>query len=190
MTYQSVNPHEGKILNTFEELTNSQLETAVETATTCFATWRHTTFAERVTVVARAAAIMHVRVDECARPVTLEMGKLFDKVRGEVVLSADIIDYYAKNGERFLSPQRLKTNPCEAEAESTPLGVLLGVEPWNFPYYQLARFAAPNLMAGNVEINHVIDRLELGEVTARVVLESETWTAKSMSTSPFVATAA
>jgi succinate-semialdehyde dehydrogenase/glutarate-semialdehyde dehydrogenase len=136
--YQSVNPYDGKILKTFEELTDKQLEAALETAATCFKTWRRKTFAERAAV------------DEFARPVTLEMGKLIDQARGEVVLSADIIDYYAKNAERFLAPQPLKPRSGEAKVVNTPLGVLFGVEPWNFPYYQLARFAAPNLMAGNV----------------------------------------
>jgi succinate-semialdehyde dehydrogenase/glutarate-semialdehyde dehydrogenase len=150
MAYRSVNPYDGKILKTFEELTDKQLEKALETAATCFETWRHTTFAERAAVVARAAAILRARVDEFARPVTLEMGKLIDDARGEVVLSADILDYYAKNAERFLAPERLKPSSGEAEVVSSPIGVLFGVEPWNFPYYQLARFAAPNLMAGNV----------------------------------------
>ena len=150
MAYQSVNPYDGRILKTFEELTDKQLEMALETAATCFETWRHTTFAERAAVVAKAAAIMRARIDEFARPVTLEMGKLIDQARGEVVLSADIIDYYAKNAERFLAPEHLKPSSGEAEVESSPFGVLFGVQPWNFPYYQLARFAAPNLMAGNV----------------------------------------
>jgi succinate-semialdehyde dehydrogenase/glutarate-semialdehyde dehydrogenase len=150
MPYQSVNPYDGTLLQTFEELTDKQLETALATAATCFETWRHTTFAERAAIVGRAAAIMHARVDEFARPVTLEMGKLIDEARGEVLLSADIIDYYAENAERFLASRRLKPSSGEAEVESSPIGVLLGVEPWNFPYYQLARFAAPNLMAGNV----------------------------------------
>jgi succinate-semialdehyde dehydrogenase / glutarate-semialdehyde dehydrogenase len=150
MAYQSVNPYDGKILKTFEELTDKQLEMALDTAATCFETWRHTTFAERAAVVAKASAIMRARIDEFARPVTLEMGKLIDQARGEVVLSADIIDYYASNAERFLAPEHLKPSSGEAEVESSPLGVLFGVQPWNFPYYQLARFAAPNLMAGNV----------------------------------------
>src|ERR1700674_1302783 len=150
MAYQSVNPYDGKILKTFEELTDKQLEMALETAATCFETWRHTTFAERAAVVAKAAAIMRARIDEFARPVTLEMGKLIDQARGEVVLSADIIDYYAKNAERFLAPEHLKPSSGEAQVESSPFGVLFGVEPWNFPYYQLSLFAAPNLMAGNV----------------------------------------
>ena len=150
MAYQSVNPYDGKVLKTFEELSDKQLETALETAATCFETWRRTTFAERAAVVAKAAAIMRARIDEFARPVTLEMGKLIDQARGEVVLSADIIDYYAKNAERFLATEHLKPSSGEAEVESSPFGVLFGVQPWNFPYYQLARFAAPNLMAGNV----------------------------------------
>ena len=150
MSYQSINPYDGRTLQIFEELTDAQLETAIQTAANCFESWRKTSFAERATVVAKAASIMHKRVDEFARPVTLEMGKLFAEARGEVVLSADIIEYYAKNAERFLAPEILKPSSGEAEIVSSPFGVLFGVQPWNFPFYQLARFAAPNLMAGNV----------------------------------------
>ena len=150
MTYQSVNPFDGKVLKTFEDTTDTQLETAIATAAACFEIWRHKTFPERAVILAKAAAIMRARTDDFARPVTLEMGKLIEESRGEVALSADIIDYYAKNAERFLAPERLTPSSGEAEIESSPFGVLFGVEPWNFPYYQLARFAAPNLMAGNV----------------------------------------
>ena len=150
MTYQSVNPYDGQLLETFDELTDDQLEAALATADTCFKNWQHTTFAQRAAVVAKAGTIMRSRVDEYARLVTLEMGKRIEEARSEVALSADIIDYYAKNAERFLAPQDLKPTAGEAEVESVPFGVLFGVQPWNFPYYQLARFAAPNLMAGNV----------------------------------------
>src|ERR1035437_3327513 len=150
MSYQSVNPYDGKILKTFKELTDKQLETALRPAATCFETWRRTTYVKRAAVAAKAAAIMRARVDKFARPVTLEMGKLIEEARGEVALSADIIDYYAKNAKRFLAPQHLKPSSGKAQVESSPFGVLFGVQPWNFPYYQLARFAAPNLMAGNV----------------------------------------
>jgi succinate-semialdehyde dehydrogenase/glutarate-semialdehyde dehydrogenase len=148
--YQSVNPYDGRILKTFQELTDKQLEKALKTAAICFEIWRHTTFADRAVVAAKAAAIMRARVDEFARPVTLEMGKLIEEARGEVALSADIIDYYARNAERFLAPEHLKPRSGKATIVSSPFGVLFGVQPWNFPYYQLARFAAPNLMAGNV----------------------------------------
>jgi succinate-semialdehyde dehydrogenase/glutarate-semialdehyde dehydrogenase len=150
MNYQSISPYDGKILKTFEQLTNEQLESKLATAATCFENWRQTTFVQRAAVVAKAAAIMRSRSEEFARLVTLEMGKLIAEARGEVALSADIIDYYAKNAERFLASEPLKPSSGEAEVVSTPLGVLFGVQPWNFPYYQLARFAAPNLMAGNV----------------------------------------
>ena len=150
MTYQSINPYDGKILTTFEELTDTQLETALETAAFRFETWRYKTFAQRAVVAAKVAAIMRERVDELARLVTLEMGKRIEEARGEVELSADIIDYYARHAEAFLAPQPIELDSGEAAVESSPFGVVFGVQPWNFPYYQLARFAAPNLMAGNV----------------------------------------
>jgi succinate-semialdehyde dehydrogenase/glutarate-semialdehyde dehydrogenase len=148
--YQSVNPSNGKILKTFDELTDAQLETAIKTAATCSKIWRQTTFAERAIIVAKAAALMRDHAEKFAQPVTLEMGKRFAESLGEVALSADIIDYYAKNAERFLATEQLKPSSGEAVIENAPFGVLFGVQPWNFPYYQLARFAAPNLMAGNV----------------------------------------
>ena len=150
MSYQSVNPYNGKLLKSFKELTEPQLEHAIKAAAACFESWRHTSFAARSAVVAKAAAILRERVDDFARPMTLEMGKRIDEARGEVAVSADIIDYYAENAEHFLAPQKLKPKTGQAVIESSPLGVLFGVQPWNFPYYQLARFAAPNLMAGNV----------------------------------------
>jgi succinate-semialdehyde dehydrogenase/glutarate-semialdehyde dehydrogenase len=150
MSYQSINPNDGKIIKTFAQISDIQLETAIATAETCYMKWRDVSFADRATVAAKAAAIMRERVDEFARPVTLEMGKLIAQARGEVLLSADIIDYYAQNAERFLAPHQLTPGSGEAVVENSPIGVLFGVQPWNFPYYQLARFAAPNLMAGNV----------------------------------------
>ena len=83
MSYQSINPFDGKILKTFEQINDKQLESAIATAETCFKTWRHTTFAERAAVAAKAAAIMRARVDEFARPVTLEMGKLIEQARAK-----------------------------------------------------------------------------------------------------------
>lgn len=150
MSYQSVNPFNGKELQSFETFTDKQVESALEAAEACYKKWRLTTFAERATIAHKAASIMRKRVDEFAQPMTLEMGKLIAEARGEVALSADIIDYYADHAEKFLTAQPLSPSTGEAHIESAPLGVIFGVQPWNFPYYQLARFAAPNLMAGNV----------------------------------------
>ncbi len=150
MSYQSINPFDGKVLKTFDNISNAQLDAAIAKAAACFKTWHEKPFAQRAAVLLKAAEIMHARVDEFARPVTLEMGKLIDQARGEVKLSADIMAYYAQHAEAFLAPVELATAAGEARVDSCPIGVLFGVEPWNFPYYQLARFVAPNLMAGNV----------------------------------------
>jgi succinate-semialdehyde dehydrogenase/glutarate-semialdehyde dehydrogenase len=104
MSYQSVNPYDGTILKTFDEFDDERLEVAIERAQACFETWRHTSFYERAAIVAKAASLMRARVYEFARPVTLEMGKLIAQARGEVELSADILDYYARNAESFLAP--------------------------------------------------------------------------------------
>jgi len=150
MSYQSINPFNGELVKSFVEHTDQQLDTSIATAATCFDSWRKLSFAERASIVSKAAGIMRERAEEFARPMTLEMGKLFAESVGEVMLSADILDYYATHAERFLAPEQLTPSSGEAVVESTPLGIIFGVQPWNFPHYQLARFAAPNLMAGNV----------------------------------------
>ena len=150
MAYQSINPNDGKVLKTFEHMSSAQLENAVASAQTCFESWKHKSYAERAVVVNKAAALLHAHVDDFARLETLEMGKRMGEARGEVKLSADILAYYAKHAEAFLAPVKLHPKDGEAHMESSPLGVLFCVEPWNFPYYQLARVAGPQLMAGNV----------------------------------------
>lgn len=150
MAYQTTNPFTGTLLETFPSTTDAELEAALAKADACFGVWRHVSFTDRAAICKKAAAIMRARNDDFARPVTLEMGKLIEESRGEVALCADIIDYYADHAERFLAPEKLTLASGEGYIESNPIGVLFGVEPWNFPYYQLARLAAPNIMAGNV----------------------------------------
>lgn len=131
-------------------LPGKQLETALATVDTSLETWRHKIFAELSAIAAKAAAAMHARVNEFARRITLEMGDFIRQTRGEVMFSAAIIDYYAENAEVSLAPQHVKPSSREAQLESTPFGVPFGVHPWNSPYCQFARFASPNLIAGNV----------------------------------------
>lgn len=128
------------------ELVAVEISIADET----FQSWRKTSYAERAELLHSVAKLMRKQQDQLSKLITLEMGKLLAQSYGEIALSADIIDYYATNGEAFLSDQTLETEFGEAYIKSTPIGVLLGVEPWNFPFYQVARFAAPNIMAGNV----------------------------------------
>jgi succinate-semialdehyde dehydrogenase/glutarate-semialdehyde dehydrogenase len=150
MAYASVNPFDGTTLKTFPEMTDAALETALALATEAFETWRHLDYAERAKIVNRAAALLVERRDDLAHTMTLDMGKRINEARGEVEFSSRILAYYAKHAEKFLAPVKLNPTRGEAHMESSPLGVIFCVEPWNFPYYQLARVAGPHLMAGNV----------------------------------------
>lgn len=150
MPYESINPYNGELGKHFAEHSDAEVEKAVAKAQECFCTWQKTTFAERAAVLSSAAHLLRSHTEKFARLITVEMGKLITESRGEVALSADILDYYAQHAEEFLAPQVLSPQSGEATVVSSPIGVLFGIEPWNFPYYQLARFVAPNLMAGNV----------------------------------------
>ena len=151
MAYQTTNPYNGEVGKIFDEISDAQLEASIKAADDCFRNhWRKTSFEERKAILKRAASTMRERSQGFAELISLEMGKLIAQSQGEVALCAAILDYYADHAEAFLAPEQLASSRGEAMVESSPLGVLFGVEPWNFPYYQLVRFAAPNLMAGNV----------------------------------------
>ncbi|MGN7999121.1 NAD-dependent succinate-semialdehyde dehydrogenase [Sphingomonas sp. 22176] len=152
MTYATINPYSGELLQTFPDATDAEVSQAIEAADRAFHRWRETSFAERATILRNAAAILRRDQDRYARLLTLEMGKLLTEAKAEVELSAAIFEYYAKNAEHLLAPERLPVaDPREGEATLVhePLGVLLAIEPWNFPYYQIARIIAPQLSAGN-----------------------------------------
>jgi len=149
MTYQSVNPSDGKLFKKFDELTDAQLEAKLVAAETCFETWKTKTYAERAKIVNKAAKLLHEQADHFARIMTSEMGKRISEAKGEVEFSSEILTYYAKNAERFLADVPLHPSHGEGHMESSPIGIVFCVEPWNFPYYQLARVAGPHLMAGN-----------------------------------------
>jgi len=153
MLYQTINPFTEELVETFTEHTDAELEKIIQTARDTYGDdWSQRSLAERAVVVKTAASILRDRIDAFAELVTLEMGKLLREARAEATLSADILDYYADRAEKFLAPQTLQVAQGEAVIESAPLGVIFCVEPWNFPYYQLARVAGPNLMAGNALI--------------------------------------
>lgn len=150
MAYRSVNPATGEVLKTFAEHTDDQMLTALDVADRAFRIWSTTPIAVRSKVMHKAAQLLVERKEELARLATLEMGKRVAESRGEVDLSAAILEYFAKNAEGFLAPKALKSKMGEAHLEYSPIGVLLSVQPWNYPYYQLARFVGPHLMSGNV----------------------------------------
>ena len=151
MAYQTVNPSTGELLRTFEEHTDQQMEEMLATADRTFReVWSRKSVRDRTKVIGKAASLMLDQKEKFARFATLEMGKRIAEARGEVELSASILQYYADNAEIFLAQRPLKSIAGEAHIEYSPLGVLIGVQPWNYPYYQLARFAAPHLTSGNV----------------------------------------
>lgn len=149
MSIQTVNPNTNKTVKSFEEMTVKTVDAKVAKAHIAYANWKETSYQQRADLLHKVAKIMRIKKSELAKTITLEMGKLLSEAEGEIDLSADIIDYYADNAEGFLADKVLNPEYGEAIIRNSPIGVLLGVMPWNFPYYQVARFAAPNIMVGN-----------------------------------------
>ena len=149
MSIQTVNPNTNKVVKSFEEMSDQAVEAAVTQAESAYTEWRKTSYEQRAVVLHKVASLMREKKEQLATLITLEMGKLFAQAEGEVILSADIIDYYATHAKKFLGDKHLSPDHGKAFIRHSPIGVLFGVEPWNFPLYQVARFAAPNIMIGN-----------------------------------------
>jgi succinate-semialdehyde dehydrogenase / glutarate-semialdehyde dehydrogenase len=153
MEYRTINPATGRLIETFEGAGDHEIDAIIATAHGAFESdWRHRTVADRSRIIAKAASILRDNAEEYARTITREMGKRIVEARVEVNLSANILDYYAQRAHEFLAPKQLPDVSGGAKVHVDPVGVLLGIEPWNFPYYQIARVAAPQLMVGNVLI--------------------------------------
>ncbi|WP_016989072.1 NAD-dependent succinate-semialdehyde dehydrogenase [Flavobacterium sp. ACAM 123] len=149
MSIQTTNPATNKVLKSFDEMTDKQVEAAIAKSNAFFQEWKKTSYDERSKVLHKVAKLMRERKSEFAELITLEMGKVFAQAEWEVNLSADILDYYADNAAAFLADKNLNPESGEAFIRNSPIGVLFGVMPWNFPFYQIVRFAAPNIMVGN-----------------------------------------
>ena len=150
MPYVSVNPATGEVLRTFTEHTDEEMRNALTNADRAFRPWASRPFSERSKIVGRSAVLLLEKKEELARLATLEMGKRIAESRGEVELSASIMQHFADNAESLLAPKKIRSATGDARLEYSPLGVLLSIQPWNHPYYQLARFVGPHLMSGNV----------------------------------------
>ncbi|MDR3679290.1 MAG: NAD-dependent succinate-semialdehyde dehydrogenase [Flavipsychrobacter sp.] len=149
MSIQTINPNTNQVVQSFDEMTENAVDAAVAQAESAFKNWRKTSYEQRAALLHKVANLMREKKESLARLITLEMGKLISQAEGEIILSADIIDYYAANGAKFLADKPLTPQYGKAFIRYSPVGVLLGIEPWNFPFYQVARFAAPNIMVGN-----------------------------------------
>ena len=148
--YKVTNPATGQVEKEFPEHTDEQLTQMIDQAAETFATWSATTAQERAKLLNTVADIYERRTDELAEIIGREMGKPVKQARGELGIVVDIYRYYAQNGPTYLADEPVEdAKSGSAYVQNEPYGVLLGIMPWNFPYYQVARFAAPNLMIGN-----------------------------------------
>jgi succinate-semialdehyde dehydrogenase/glutarate-semialdehyde dehydrogenase len=148
--YKTVNPATGETVREFATLDEAGVESALARAHSGYLEWRTVPAEERARILGRTADLYAEREDELARMIALEMGKPVREAKGEVKLSSAIYRYYADNGPALLEAERLDVPGAdESVVYRRPIGALVGVMPWNYPYYQVARFAAPNLMLGN-----------------------------------------
>jgi succinate-semialdehyde dehydrogenase/glutarate-semialdehyde dehydrogenase len=150
MAIATINPATGELLKSFAPLTAAQIEQKIQRAASAFQTYRRTSFAERSRMMLRAADILEKEKEECARLMTLEMGKTFRSAVAEAAKCATGCRFYAENAERFLADEEVNTGAKRSFIRYLPLGPILAVMPWNFPFWQVFRFVAPALMAGNV----------------------------------------
>ena len=150
MAIATTNPATGEVLKTFEPLSAAQIEERLQLAASAFKIHRRTSFAERAGNMMRAAEILEEEKDECAHLMTLEMGKPLKAAAAEAVKSASGCRYYAQNAEKFLADEMVETGAKRSFVRYLPIGPILAIMPWNFPFWQVFRFVAPTLMAGNV----------------------------------------
>jgi succinate-semialdehyde dehydrogenase/glutarate-semialdehyde dehydrogenase len=150
MTFESRNPATGERLATFETLTSGDLEARLTRAARAFASWKTTTFDERARLMRSLADRLEQRADEFGRLMTLEMGKPVAAGRDEAVKCARGCRFYADRAAEFLADEHIPTEARRSVVRYEPLGAVLAIMPWNFPFWQVLRFAAPALMAGNV----------------------------------------
>jgi succinate-semialdehyde dehydrogenase/glutarate-semialdehyde dehydrogenase len=150
MAIATINPATGQVIKTFEPLSDAQLEVKLQRATDTFTTYKKVPFAERARMLLKAAAILESEKETFGRMMTTEMGKTLRSAVDEAVKCAWVCRYYAENAERFLADEIVETTASRSYIRYQPLGAVLAVMPWNFPFWQVLRFAAPALMAGNV----------------------------------------
>ncbi|NVY95735.1 NAD-dependent succinate-semialdehyde dehydrogenase [Lactobacillus sp. DCY120] len=150
MAYQTVNPYTNQVVQTYTNATATQIEATLQVTHALYKKWRQEEPASRTAVLHRIATLLRQNKIELAKIVTIDMGKLLSEAKGEVELCAMIADYFADHGPQLLTATPLATQATgAAEVEKQAVGVIMAVEPWNFPYYQIMRVFAPNYLVGN-----------------------------------------
>ncbi|MQS75471.1 NAD-dependent succinate-semialdehyde dehydrogenase [Lactobacillus halodurans] len=150
MAYKTINPYNNELVKSYPDATSEEIEQALSTGDALYKKWRNEPVASRSETLHKIADLLRKNEDELAKIATIDMGKLISESKGEVELCAMIADYYADNGADLLKPTPITSrNTGDAEVVKEATGVLMMVEPWNFPYYQIMRVFAPNFMVGN-----------------------------------------
>ncbi len=152
MSIESINPATGEAIRSYQELTPQEVATILEQTNQEYLEWRNTRFADRAKRMRRAAEILREEKDQYGRLMTDEMGKPIAQGRGEAEKCAWVCDFYAENAEKFLSHEVIPTDASKSFVAFQPIGIVLAIMPWNFPFWQVFRFAAPALMAGNAGV--------------------------------------
>ena len=152
MALQSINPASGELVASYDEMTMDEVNGIIADVDTAFNLWRNSSFAERGKFLKRAGKIMREKKEEFGRLMTLEMGKPYNQAVAEADKCGWVCDYYADNAERILADQIIETDASKSYIAYRPIGIVLAVMPWNFPFWQVFRFVAPALMAGNVGV--------------------------------------
>lgn len=174
--YAVTDPATAEVVATYPTSTDAEIQAAIEAASKTGRSWaRTTTVAERAALIGKVAALHEQRREQLADVIVREMGKPRDQALGEVDFSAAIYQYYADNAEKFLADEQITLLEGEGTAviKRGPIGVLLGIMPWNYPYYQVARFAGPNLVVGNtILLKHAPQCPESAELLQLIFLEA------------------
>ena len=166
---KSINPYNGNKLYEFKELTKKELREKIEVANTTFTSWKKTGFKERSKLMQKVADLLNSNTDTYAKVITQEMGKPISQAISEVEKCAWVCEYYAKNAEEQLKDEVIETDADRSYVSYEPLGVILAVMPWNYPLWQVFRFAVPNLMAGNVGVlKHASNVMKSAEIIQRI----------------------
>ncbi|QHL86803.1 aldehyde dehydrogenase family protein [Nibribacter ruber] len=152
MAIQTINPYTNQVVKDFEPASAQQVEKVLQTAEDTFQSWRSTHFDHRAQLMHKAGQELENRTNHYARLISLEMGKPLKQARSEVQKCAKVCHYYADHAQEFLQDEDIATDATRSFISYEPMGVVLAVMPWNFPFWQVFRFAAPALMAGNVGI--------------------------------------
>lgn len=150
MAIETINPYNNKSVKKFDEISEKELESKIATADKTFQTWKNSSFAERSKLLNKVASLMKEKKRELSEMITLEMGKLIAQSESEIDMCISVYEYYAENAEEFLKDKDVEVEDGKAFIRNSPIGIILGVMPWNYPFNQVARMAAPNIMAGNV----------------------------------------